>query len=80
MSGTSISGSTTFTWSAGTGVTKYDLLVGNRGPGSGDYYNSGAVTVTSETVNIPNAGGTVYVRLMSVVNGAWESTDYTFTY
>jgi hypothetical protein len=77
--GNPIGGSVLFTWSPGAGVTKYDLIVGNHGPGSGDFLNSGAITGTSATVNIPAWGGTVYVRLMSEIGGAWHSTDYTFT-
>lgn len=32
---------TTFTWTAGTGVTRYELILGVNGPGSTSVYNSG---------------------------------------
>jgi hypothetical protein len=77
--GSTLGGPVTFTWTPGAGVTEYDLIVGIAGPGSGDLLNSGAITATSATVNIPAWGGTVYVRLMSEIGGAWQFTDYTFT-
>jgi hypothetical protein len=69
-----------FTWSPGVGVTSYDLLVGNTGPGSSDIYNSGLTTSTSATIaNLPVYAGTIYVRLMSIIGGAFQSVDYTYT-
>lgn len=70
--------SVTFTWSAGTGATNYWLDVGNT-PGSGDI-SGGATTGTSRTVgNIPRDGRTIYVRLWTFINGAWQAPfDYTF--
>ena len=29
--------------------------------------------------NIPTNGGTIYVRLYSLINGAWQYNDYTYT-
>jgi hypothetical protein len=70
----------TFTWSAGTDVAKYDLLVGINGPGSADLYNAGA-TATNEAIvpALPAHGSTIYVRLMSDIRGTWQYTDYTYT-
>jgi len=70
--------SVTFTWAAGTGATNYWLDVGNSA-GSGDI-SGAATTGTSRTVgNIPRDGRTIYVRLWTFINGAWQTPiDYTF--
>jgi sugar lactone lactonase YvrE len=70
----------TFTWTAGAGVTAYNLWLGTSGPGSSSLYVSGSTTATSVTVaTLPARGATVYARLYSMINGAWQFTDYTFT-
>ena len=72
--------SETFVWTAGAGVTNYQLWLGTSGVGSSGLYNSGSLTTTSATVTgIPAYGATVYVRLFSEIGGAWRSTDYTYT-
>ncbi|MGD0629306.1 MAG: chitobiase/beta-hexosaminidase C-terminal domain-containing protein [Terracidiphilus sp.] len=72
--------SVTFTWTAGSGVTSYDLWLGTSGPGSNSLYNSGQTTVTSATVtNLPAKGATIYVRLFSVISGTTQYIDYTYT-
>jgi hypothetical protein len=69
-----------FTWSTGNIATEYQLHVGTGGVGASNIYSSGPVTATTEVVtNLPNNGGTVNVRLSYLVNGAWGSTDYTYT-
>jgi hypothetical protein len=72
-------GNVTFQWTAGTGVTVYQLSLGTTGPGSQDlmaYKN----TSTSVTVsNLPANGATVYARLSSFINGAWVYIDYVYT-
>jgi hypothetical protein len=69
----------TFAWSAGTGVTAYELLLGTNGPGTSGLYNSGSITTTSATVaSLPPYGVTVYARLLSLVSGAWQHADYTY--
>jgi hypothetical protein len=71
--------SQTFTWSPGSGVSAYELWVGTTGFSSSNISDSGWITATSATVNnIPTNGGTVFVRLYSLINGAWQFTDYTF--
>jgi hypothetical protein len=48
--------------------------------GSNNLYNSGQITATSVTVpSLPASGVMVYVRLWSLINGAWQFTDYTYT-
>jgi hypothetical protein len=70
----------TFTWTAGTGVTKFNLWLGTSGPGSSSLYTSGWVTTTSTTVtSLPAKATTVYARLYSDVDGVIEYNDYTYT-
>ena len=75
--------SATFTWSAGTGVTMYEFRLGTTGPGSTNLYNSAEATTTALTSgivsNIPTNGTTLYARLYSLIKGAWQYTDYTYT-
>jgi hypothetical protein len=70
--------SATFTWTTGSGVTAYDLYVGTGRVGAANLYNSGWVTGTSVNVTgLPTTGVTIYVRLISVVNGVQQYNDYT---
>jgi hypothetical protein len=69
----------TFTWNPGNTATHFELYLGTS-TGSSDLYNSGNVTVTTETVNgLPSNGENIYARLYSLINGAWQYTDYTYT-
>jgi len=75
LTGTSV----TFNWTAGTGVTMYQLNAGSS-VGANNYYNSGHVTGTSAVAtNLPVDGSTVYVQLWSYINGVWSYNSYTFT-
>jgi hypothetical protein len=75
LSGTSV----TFTWTPGNTATHFEFFVGTTGVGSSNLYNSGNVTVTTETVSdLPSNGEKLYVRLYSLINAAWEYTDYTY--
>jgi hypothetical protein len=78
--GSTLAGSSqTFTWNAGTDVSSYSLWVGTI-QGKNDIYASSATTATSLNVTkIPTHGKTVYVRLRSYINGAWQYNDYTYT-
>jgi hypothetical protein len=79
--GSTIAGtSVTFKWTTGANVTEYDLYLGTTGVGSNNLYQSGHVTTTSATVtNLPSNGATIYARLLSYINGAWQYADYIFT-
>jgi hypothetical protein len=75
LSGTSVA----FTWAPGNVATHFEFYVGTTGAGSSNLYNSGNVTVTTETVSgLPTNGSTVYVRLYYLIDGAWQHTDYTY--
>jgi serine protease len=77
--GSVLAGSTvTFTWTAGTGATEYDLYLGTE-RGASNIYSSGHITATSTTVTtLPESGATVYARLYSYINAAWVYNDYTY--
>jgi hypothetical protein len=69
-------GTVNFTWSTGTNATQYWLDVGNGG-GDGSI-SAGSTTTTSKTVTVPRDGRTLYIRLWTFVNGAWQPPfDYT---
>ena len=71
------SSSVTFSWTAG-GATNYALVVGSSLYGH-DIYSSGATNALSATVNnIPSDGRTIYVTLLSLVNGSWTLNSYTY--
>ena len=69
----------TFTWNPGNTATHFILYLGTSA-GSSNLYNSGNVTATSETVSsLPSNGETVYARIYSLINGAWQYANYTYT-
>jgi len=72
--------SQTFSWTD-TGADKYFLAVGNFAIGGADLYSSGILPAgtTSVTVNgLPNDGSTVYARLYTWGNGAWQNSDTSY--
>jgi len=72
--------SVAFTWSAGTGVSMYYLLLGSDGVGSSNLYNSGYTFHKSVNVTgLPVNGETIYARLYSQLGGAWHYLDYSYT-
>ena len=80
--GTQLGGSgVTFTWTAGTAVTRYSLWLGTTGVGSSNLYNSTPplTTLSTTVTGLPITGGTIYARMWSEINGVWQSTDYTYT-
>jgi hypothetical protein len=72
--------SVTFSWTTGGGVSDYQLNLGTTGVGSTNLYNSGHTTAHSANVTgLPTNGVKIYARLWSFANGAWASSDYTYT-
>src|SRR5258707_7971202 len=72
------SSSVTFSWTAG-GATACCLLIGSS-PNHSDIYSSGQLHALSPTVNnIPTDGRTIYVTLLSLVNGSWTLNSYTYS-
>jgi hypothetical protein len=79
--GSTFTGSSeTFTWTAVSGATGYDIWLGSTGVGSNNLGGSGATTALSYTKNgLPTNGETIYVRLFTIFNGVDVHTDYTYT-
>ncbi len=77
--GSTLGGSTaTFGWTAGSGFTYRYLLVGTT-PGGGDLFSNHVDMVLSQAVTgIPTDGRTIYVRLQSYINNAWQIDDKTY--
>jgi len=73
------SSSVTFTWTAGSGMTSRYLEVGNTLGGTSYYAGYVDSTLSQLVSGLPTDGSTVYVRLMSYINGNWQYYDYTYT-
>ena len=74
--------STTFTWSAGSGISNYWLSVGTgpSGANAKNIYAGAPTTAVSATISgLPTYGQPIYVTLSSEINGAWQTTVYSFT-
>ncbi len=73
------SSTVTFTWGGALNVTAHPLELGTTGAGSQNLFNSGSITAASATVTGLPTSGTVYARLSSMIDGAWQYSDYTYT-
>jgi hypothetical protein len=79
---TKLTASTTFTWTAGTGITKYWLNLGTADAGANakNLYSSGPISVLTATIpGIPQFGEALYATLYSYVSGAWQPIVYPYT-
>ena len=80
--GSQLTGSSvTFHWTPGTGVTNYWLNLGTAASGANakNIYNSGPITVLSETVTgLPANGETIFATLYSYIDAAYQPTVYSF--
>jgi len=78
--GTTFAGSSVpFSWSAGVGASEYWLWIGSA-PGGLDLYDASQGLNTTVTITrLPTNGQTIYVRLFSWINAAWQFNDYVFT-
>jgi trimeric autotransporter adhesin len=73
------SSSVTFQWTTGTGAARYQLSI-SRAQGGADLYNQDQASNLSATVTgLPTSGGTLWVRLWTLISGAWQYNDYTYT-
>jgi len=73
------SANVTLTWDAGTGAQRYALWVGSA-PGGTDLYAADEVLNRSKTLTLPTDGRQIYVRLWTMLNGAWtQYNTYTYT-
>lgn len=70
--------SANFTWTTATGATQYALWVGST-PGGYDLYAALEGTNSTELVtSLPNDGRPVYVKLWSLLGGAWQGSESVF--
>ena len=79
-SGTTLtSGTVTFDWSTGSGVSAYWLDIGTA-PGGNTIYSSGNLgdVLTTTVTTVPTNGITIYVTLYSLAGATWLSNSYTF--
>ena len=77
--GSTLAGSTaTFRWSSGVAVSRYYLFIG-LWQGGNTIFSQDMDTAQQATVtNLPVDGATIYVRLWSYIDGAWQFNDYTY--
>jgi len=68
----------TFQWNSGTGVARYYLFAGAWQGGNTFLSQDMGTNLSASVTGLPADGSTVYVRLWSYVNSAWEFNDYTF--
>ena len=68
-----------FQWSSGTGVTDYWLSIGAAAGGEEIYSTDQGTNLSVTVTGLPTNSSTVYVRLWSMINGAWKQNDYTYT-
>jgi hypothetical protein len=67
-----------FQWTGGTGVSQYWLTLGTTAGGNNIYTRDQGTNLSTSVVGLPANGSTVYVRLWSMINGAWQCWDYTY--
>lgn len=80
--GSALTGTTvTFTWTAGTGLQRYQLYVGTSLRSNvvfGQTYTAPGTT-SAQVTGIPARGGLLYVTLYSQLpDGSWQAMDYTY--
>ncbi|HVL68450.1 MAG TPA: VCBS repeat-containing protein [Vicinamibacterales bacterium] len=77
--GSSLAGSTqTFTWGGGVGVQFYWVNVGST-QGGYEYFSNFVGDTQAVTVSgLPIDGRSIWVRLMSYINGAYQFVDHRF--
>lgn len=69
----------TFQWTAGVGVSRYYLFIGQWAGGNTLYSQDQGETTQVSVAGLPTDGATFYVRLWSYIDGVWQSNDYTLT-
>jgi uncharacterized repeat protein (TIGR01451 family) len=76
--GSTLPGTTVgFSWTAGTSVSSYGLTVGTS-YGAYDIFNLKLSGLSTTVTGLPTGGRTLYVRLLSLINGTWTYMDYTY--
>ena len=68
-----------FHWTTGISVADYQLNLSAVAPGDSDLYLYKGTALTTTVNSLPANGVTVYARLYSKINGAWQYNDYVYT-
>ena len=68
-----------FQWTAGTGVTLYQLNLSAIAPGGSELFLFKGLGLSTTAPSLPSNGATVYARLWSKIDGAWQYNDYVYT-
>jgi sugar lactone lactonase YvrE len=68
-----------FQWSAGTGVTEYQLNLSAIAPGQSELFTYKGTALTATAPSLPKDGIPVYATLYSLINGTWQSNNYVYT-
>jgi hypothetical protein len=68
----------TFQWTAGAGVTYYQLNLSAIAPGGDDLYVYKGPALSATAPSLPANGAKVYARLYSYINDAWQYNDYVY--
>jgi hypothetical protein len=68
-----------FSWTAGTGVTQYHLSIGTTTGGTNIYSLNQGASQSVAVSGLPTNGGTLYVRLWSLIASNWDYNDYSYT-
>ena len=68
-----------FQWSAGTGVSLFQLNLSAVALGASDLYLYKGAATSVNVPKLPGSGATVFARLYSKINGVWQYNDYVYT-
>jgi hypothetical protein len=68
-----------FEWTAGKGVSLYQLNLGTTGPGAKDIYLYKGTSTSVNVPTLPADGVTVYATLSSCIDGVWYENSYLYT-
>ncbi|MGA2849044.1 MAG: chitobiase/beta-hexosaminidase C-terminal domain-containing protein [Terracidiphilus sp.] len=68
-----------FQWTAGIGVSLYQLNLSAVAPGDSELYLYKGALTSATAPTLPANNAIVYARLYSYISGAWEYNDYQYT-
>ena len=68
-----------FEWTGGTGVTRFWLEIGTTPGGHEIISRDMGWQQSFDVTGLPNDGRTLYVQLLSFINGGWQANTYTLT-
>ena len=78
--GSTLTASTvTFQWTGGTGVSATGCPWAPRPARLTCSARMQGTSLSATVAGLPTNGGTLYVRLSSLISGTWQSNDYTYT-